>query len=336
MYLWEQRMRRPERFSAGLSGPNPCSPSRCGGFCSRCRLGANAALGGVRTGTWLELNVGRPVLESEVSVIRWSAWCRTAVLSLLVGLSGLAGARSALAQPPPPPPDGPRVIEAIDATQRRIDLAESLAGSTPTTVVAGEIALAKELQLRATSAYASGQYFMAGRATMDARGHADRAIAMIKGLPDPERVAIQLERTQDELERAQERLADCPEPRALALLSAAKDMKARADLALDGRRYLAALQLSNGARERLQKALRICQVYEASQVDAQRALQRTDEVVARVRERVSNGASPQERQMLASAEALQADAHAEYQRGHYESSLRMTLVARVRTKRILR
>ena len=275
-------------------------------------------------------------VSSEAITMRWSAWCRAAVLGLLVSLSGLTSVQGAHAQPPPPPPDGPRVIEAIDATQRRIDLAESLAGATPTTVVAGEIALSKELQSRATSAYASGQYFMAGRATMDARGHADRAIAMIKGLPDPERVAMQLERTQDELERAQERLADCLEPRALALLSAAKDMKSRADLALDGRRYLAALQLSNGARERLQKALRICQVSEATQIDAQRALQRTDEVVARVRETVSIEASPQDRQMLASAEALQADAHAEYQRGRYESSLRMTLVARVRAKRILR
>ena len=268
--------------------------------------------------------------------MRWGAWCRVAVFGILVSALSLTGARGSFAQPPPPPPDGPRVLEAIDATQRRIDLAESLAGATPATAVAGEISLAKELQTRANSAYVAGQYFIAGRATMDARGHADRAIAMIKGLPDPERVATQLERTQDELERAQERLADCLEPRSLALLNAAKDMKARADLALEGRRYLAALQLSNGARERVQKALRICQVYEASQADAQRALQRTDEVIARVREKAASGLSPQDRQLLASAEALQGDAQAEYQRGHYESSLRMTLVARVRAKRILR
>ncbi|MBI5170475.1 MAG: hypothetical protein HZA61_13385 [Candidatus Eisenbacteria bacterium] len=228
------------------------------------------------------------------------------------------------------------MLEAIEATQRRIEFAESLAGASPVATVASEIALAKELQVRANSAYGAGQYYMAGRATMDARGHADRAIAMIKGLPDPERVALQLERTQDELERAQERLADCAEPRAQSLLNAARDMKGRADGAFDSRRYLAALQLSNAARERIQKALRICQVYEASQADAQRALQRTDEVISRARERISVGATPQERQLFASAEALQADAQTEYQRGHYESALRMTLVARVRAKRLQR
>ena len=234
-----------------------------------------------------------------------------------------------------PPPDGPRVIEAIEATDRRIEQAESLAGPTPATPVAGEIGLAKELQARARSAYASSQYMIAGRATMDARGHADRAIAMIRGLPDPERVSLQLERTQDELERAQERLSECGEPRALNLIRVAADMKARADGAFEQNRYLAALQLSNGARERMQKALRICRLFEATQADASRALQRTDEVLARVREQFS-GAGVSGRQALSAIEGLQAEAQLEYQRAHYEQALRMTQVARVRAKRLLR
>lgn len=257
------------------------------------------------------------------------------VVRATVGLGILLAASCALAQGPPPP-DGPHVIDAIEATERRIEQAESLAGSTPSTVVGGEIALARELQARARSAYAATQYLMAGRATMDARGHADRAIAMLRGLPDPERVSLQLERTQDELDRAQERLAECGEPRALNLIRVAVDMKARADGAFEQDRYLAALQLSNGARERMQKAIRICRLQEATQADAARALQRTDDVLSRVREQLGNDSGATRRQALSAIEALQADAQLEYQRAHYEQSLRMTQVARVRAKRLLR
>ncbi|MFN8586324.1 MAG: hypothetical protein U0704_00875 [Candidatus Eisenbacteria bacterium] len=228
------------------------------------------------------------------------------------------------------------MIDAIEATDRRIELAESLAGAAPASNVAGEISLARQLQARARSSYAGGQYFMAGRATMDARGHADRAIAMVRGLPDPERVSLQLERTQDELERAQERLAECEEPRARNLMRVATDMKARADGAFEQNRYLAALQLANGARERMQKALRICRMFEATQADAARALQRTDEVLARVREQIGADGASGNRQALAAAEALQADAQLEYQRAHYEQALRMTQVVRVRAKRLVR
>lgn len=235
-----------------------------------------------------------------------------------------------------PPPDGPRVIDAIEATDRRIEQAETLAGPSPAGPVANEIQLAKELQGRARSAFGAGQYFMAGRATMDARGHADRAVAMLRGLPDPERVSLQLERTQDELERAQERLSECGEPRALSLMRVAVDMKSRADGAFEQDRYLAAMQLANGARERMQKALRICRLFEATQADAARALQRTDEVLARVREQAGAGGVGLNRQALSAIEAIQAEAQAEYQRAHYEQALRMTQVARVRAKRLLK
>lgn len=256
-----------------------------------------------------------------------------ACLSLCAGMALVPGAGRAQM---PPPPDGPRVIDAIEATERRIEQAESLAGPTPAAAVGGEIALAKELQVRARSAYSATQYMMAGRATMDARGHADRAVAMLRGLPDPERVSLQLERTQDELERAQERLSECAEPRALNLIHVAVDMKARADGAFEQDRYLAALQLSNGARERMQKALRICRLSEATQADAARALQRTDEVLARIHEQSANESGHARRQALSAIEALQSEAQLEYQRAHYEQALRMTQVARVRAKRLLK
>src|SRR5439155_15736205 len=122
---------------------------------------------------------------------------------------------------------------------------------------------------------------------------ADRAIAIINGLPDPDRVLSQLERTREMLERARGRIEECNQDRPRALLNAASDMQRRAEDAAHGGHYLAALQLTMGARERVLRALRQCNVANDDQDGAERGLRRTDEVIQRAQERL--GGNPPEK-----------------------------------------
>ncbi len=258
---------------------------------------------------------------------------RSSWIGLVVLLVGVLRFGSASSQPPP---DAPRVLEAIEATERRIEQAESLAGDVPAPQVAGEIRVARDLQGRARNDYGGGQYAMAGRATMDARGHADRAIAILKGLPDPERVELQIERTRDGLDRARERLEGCQEPRVSAMLRVAGDMQNRAETALQESRYLAALQLTMSSRERIRKALRVCQIEESMQESASRALQRTDEGLARASEALEFAEDPIARQGLRRAEATQSEAYSEFRNSRFEPALKLTQAARVGAHRVLR
>src|SRR5262249_57229176 len=105
-----------------------------------------------------------------------------------------------------------------------------------------------------------------------ARARADSAISIIQGLPDPDRVVSQVERTRDLLDRARDRIEECDSDRAHSLLHVALDMQGRAEAAARDSRYLAALQLTLSARERGLRALRLCNVQDNLQDTAERAL----------------------------------------------------------------
>jgi hypothetical protein len=229
-----------------------------------------------------------------------------------------------------------RAQDAIDVTERRIELADALIPDTPSTPATNELALARQIQSRARSALAGGQYAIAERTTLEARAHADRAIAIVRGLPDPDRVLIQVERTSEIVDRARERLGDCGEDRARALLRVGQEMQQRAMVAVDESRYLAALQLTMSARERILKAMRLCNVTETLSETASRALRRTDDVISRAREAADHGGSEEAVRALGHASSIQDDARAEFDSGHYEASLRLTQSARLIALRIAR
>jgi hypothetical protein len=188
----------------------------------------------------------------------------------------------------------------------------------------------------AKTAFAEARYAAAGRATFDARIHADRAIAMLRGLPDPGRVEEQLQRTREILDRARERLATCDMPLARDLLRTALDMQARAEQAYRETRYLAALQLTTSARERATRALRLCKSEESIEETVATALQRTDEVLARAHEVVDADGSDRARRLLANAEALQSRARAEAGSGRLRLALSLTRQAREQATRAMR
>lgn len=261
----------------------------------------------------------------------WVRWGLALTLAL-----GLGWPLPVRAQAPPPPATGERVRDEIDFTDRRIDLAVTLVAESPSAVAGGEVTLAKDLQSRAKTAFASSNFLIALRATLDARGHADRAVSLVRGLPDPDRVSIQVERTREILDRTRDGLASCDNIRARSLLRVALDMQARAEQADDESRFLAALQLTMSARERAYKAQRLCNIEDSMQDTAARALQRTDDVLARAREVIDAGAPPPAHDQLQRAVALQGQAQAEYRGGQFDSALRLTQNARLMAQHAMR
>ncbi len=265
------------------------------------------------------------------------------ILPLLLGLAGVC-----LVNAPAVAQDltGERVRFALERTDERIELAQSLVAGSNNAQAQLEVDAAVGLQGQAKSVFsqalaATGDVQLrllreALDLTFRARAHADRAIAIIQGLPDPERVLAQVERTRELLERARDRIEECDHDRARALLRVAIEMQDRAENAVHESRYLAALQLTLSARERALRALRLCNMEENLQEAADRALRRTDEVLARARDVVGDADSEQARNLLARAERVQDEAHAQFRAEHFEACLRLTQTARNLAHRAIR
>ncbi len=239
----------------------------------------------------------------------------------------------ARAQQPPTPE---RVQYALDVTDRRIAQAGTLAANSDNERAHLELNAAVDTQARAKSAYAASQLRIALGLTMDARGHADRAIAIARGLPDPDRVLAQLQRTREILERARDRIEECDNDRAHSLIQVAFAMQERAEAAAANGRFLAALQLSMGARERGFRALRMCHVEENLKDSAEHALRRTDDAIERARDIVGQTGNEEARRSLSQAVELQAQAQGEFRGAHYDAALRLTQTARTLALRALR
>jgi hypothetical protein len=241
---------------------------------------------------------------------------------------------------------GDRVRIALERTDERISLAQSLVTSSGNAQAEVEVNVAVGLQAQARAAFDQGmaatgdlQLRLLQQAvdlTLRARARADRAISLIQGLPDPDRVQSQVERTRDLLDRARDRIEECDSDRARALLHAAMDMQTRAETAARESRYLAALQLTLSARERGLRALRLCNVEDNLQDAADRALHRTDEVIVRAREIVAQSPRPRAKEVLARAERVQAEGQGQLRAGHFEAALRLTQTARNTAYRAVR
>lgn len=265
---------------------------------------------------------------------------RRVLVPLALVLLALVVGGPALAQlPPPPPPGGDpvRLRDEIERTERRIQHARDLVATAPANAAASaELERAVTLQGIARTAYADARYAVAGRATMEARIHADRTIALVQGLPDPGRVQDQMQRTREMLERARDRLARCEQPAAREMLRTALDMQSRAEAAYAETRYLAALQLTSSARERALRAQQMCNAGESLEEAVEAALQRTDDRLARAREVVGERGSERARRLLENAEGLQARAKVEAQAQRTRAAMRLTRMAREQAERSLR
>jgi len=252
----------------------------------------------------------------------------TILLGVAIALMGAAPARAA------------DLVEdtrrAIEQTDHRIDQAEALVSTSTSDLASDELNRARNIQANAKSEFAAEHYRVAADLTMRARGHADRAIAIIRGLPDPDRVVVQVERTRELLDRARERIEECDDDRARAMIRAAIDMQQRAEQAVSEGRYLAALQLTMSARERGLRALRMCHMQDNVRENAERAMRRTDDVIGRAHEVVAESDSPPAHDALDRSMHHQDRARADFAAGRFEPCLRATHAARALAFRAIR
>jgi hypothetical protein len=228
-----------------------------------------------------------------------------------------------------------RVQFEIDQSDERIAQAEIVVSASDHEAAQQELDIAIGIQGQAKSELRGGRLRSALDLTLRARSRAARAVSMVRGLPDPDRVLAQLERTREVIERARERIEACDDDRARSMIRAAADMQARAEAAFRGERYLAALQMTTSARERATRALGLCRIQENLGESAERALRRTDQVIERARERIAER-DGRGRRALGRAIDLQEKAWREYRAERYEASLRLTQTARAFAHRAIR
>jgi hypothetical protein len=231
-----------------------------------------------------------------------------------------------------------QVQAAIELTDTRIEQAELLIADSDSRPAHDELALAVQIQARAKTELAAEHCRIAMDLTRSARDRVARAIALVRGLPSslPDRARVQLERTREIIDRARDRIEECNDDRAQAMLRVAAEMQVRAEEAFRSDRFLASLQLTISARERALRALRLCNVQDNLHENAERALHRTDEVISRARDQVSENDSERARQILSQGVELQGRAYAEFRAEHFEASLRLTQSARAHAYRAIR
>lgn len=235
-----------------------------------------------------------------------------------------------------------RDLETTDARIEQAIQAVSESGSEPARL---ELRAAQDIQANARAEFNAGHCRIASDITRHALFRASRAIEIVRagegppppgGGPDPGRVLDQLERTRNLLERARDRIEECNDDRARAMLQAAFEMQRRAEEAFAQQRGLAALQLTVGARDRAWRALRLCKMGDNLKESAARALRRTDELLARARDRLATQGEERTRKVLRRAIELQERATREFHAGHFEASLRLTQTARTLSERSIR
>ena len=163
----------------------------------------------------------------------------------------------------------------VDRTEQRIARAHEAVAASGNASAQAELDHAISVQANARAALAAGRPRIAIDLTQRARTSADRAIAVTGDLPDPDRAQTQLDRTREMLDRARPQIEACNRERPRALLRTADDMQRRAEDAAHGGHYLAGLQLTMGARDRVARALRLCNVSDDATDAAERALRRT-------------------------------------------------------------
>jgi len=114
--------------------------------------------------------------------------------------------------------------------------------------------MAQTEQSAAENHLAAARYGHALKFTSAAREHARAAFAAIRGRAGVERVKRELDRTDDLIQKAKERLGNSAARRATEVLNKAVELQRQARQALSENRHLAALRLTLAARDLLLRA----------------------------------------------------------------------------------
>ncbi len=152
-----------------------------------------------------------------------------------------------------------RVLRELERTDRLIDRAAPLVHESHHEDATRMLDRAIELQGGAWEAFRAGRVRGAMTRTREARGLVNRALTLVRGAVDDERVAQELAETDSVLERANDVVREAGNDSARRILETSRDHQKRARGLFADREYRAALAQTLVARRLAQRAIRIAQ-----------------------------------------------------------------------------
>src|SRR5437016_10400741 len=102
----------------------------------------------------------------------------------------------------------PEVQREADLTDARLAQAGPIVSAADNAEARSDLALATDFQARSRLEIGAGRCLVALNFTRRARLRALHAVSLVRGLPDPDRIQVQLERSREILDRSRERLRD--------------------------------------------------------------------------------------------------------------------------------
>lgn len=156
----------------------------------------------------------------------------------------------------------------------------------------------------------------------------DKAFAQIRW-----EVEKELDRTDRVIERAKEAVAESRNPKAQYLLKLAMDLQGKAKEAFDGERFWLAAKLTLRAREKAFEAIGVTKRSEENENLVLKAIERTDQIIAKAKEKVFLADNQRAFSLLEVAIRNQQRAKEFYHEHKLKVALKLTLKARESAKK---
>jgi hypothetical protein len=243
-----------------------------------------------------------------------------AILATAIGLlAGATGAANAQIRD--------RLEDQLRTTDELIVRAREVVGESDSQRARESLERAERLQDEAWEEFRAERGVIAARLTVQARESALRALDLARedsGLRS--RAVREIERAVRALDAAREAFDGAPGDQALRLLDEARSQVERARVQLNEQHYEAAIRLAVSAQSLIQQALGTRDDVGGERV--RRELDRTDNLIDRVRSSVRESGDAEAGQLLERGVALQSEAQESYRRGRFAVAHAMTLQAR--------
>jgi hypothetical protein len=224
--------------------------------------------------------------------------------------------------------------KAIERATRRLEQGKQLVQNSSNDQVAPRKLLEEahgQLQ-RSRDNMREHLYEVALRLAVSSADLSMRAINLVKrDVTDTELIQRELEKTDRVIERFREQIGDGDNPQAYRMLQEATDLQRKAKGNTANGKPRIALELTHKARNIATRGLRLL----ASRVNAEnvvRALRLTDGLLEQAKEIAGERDSDRLAARIEVAARIQAEARVQFEKGNYETALRMTLRARTQLK----
>jgi len=228
------------------------------------------------------------------------------------------------------------VLREIARTDQLLDRIDERADQIATPELSRMIAEAHDLQDRARSEAAAGRYLIAFESTKRARAIARRIANRAGGSAEStaEAATRAIELTDGLIDKAYEIARESSDGRAVRQLDEAYRIQQNAHDAYRAGQYDRALGFTRRARDMTRKTMRAMD-RNVDADSAKRALERTDETIARLRAALDSAGSGTAAELYNRAASRQATAWEAFKSGDFEKALANTKVARNLANRAL-